>query len=210
MILPRVALLVVGDGRTQLQAATIKSWHAHARHYDLARMITVDDSHHLLGFCGAIRYGWQRLREDGPPYDYVFHLEEDWQFRRPFSVAHMTRVLDTEPQVAQVALRRGAEPREVPVVDRWPDEFTDRTTGMLGLGLPVRTQEWLEHRLFWTTNPSVYRRQLVEEHDWPEAPRCEAAFTETLVSEGVTFAYWGDRDDAAWIKHTGTRIGHSY
>lgn len=205
MKLPRIALLVIGDGRTSLHAATIRSWHARAREYDLTRLHTVDDSLHLLGFCGAVRYGWERLREDGPPFDYVFHLEEDWIFNRVFSVAHMTRVLDTEPQVAQVALRRGAEPQELPVVERWAEDFTDRATENR-----TRSQAWLEHRLFFTTNPSVYRRQLVEAYEWPEPPRCEAAFTETLVTEGATFAYWGDRCDEPWITHTGTRTGHGY
>jgi hypothetical protein len=210
--LPRVALLVLGDGRRELQAATLKSWRAQARHYDLTRLTIVDDSHHLLGFCGAIRYGWQRLLEDGPSFDYVFHLEEDWRFDCEFSIAHMTRLLDTEPQVCQVALRRGAEPAEQgAIIERFPHEFTDRAIGMLGLGQPARTQEWLEHRLFWTTNPGVYRRQLIEAYEWPEPPRCEARFGETLISEGGTFAYWGDRHDDPWITHTGTqRTGHGY
>jgi hypothetical protein len=196
-----------------MRKATVESWHAHARHYELVRVVDVDDSHGLLGFCGAIRYGWQRLREEGAPFDWVFHLEEDWRFHRPFDVAHMARVMETEPQVCQVALRRGPEPAEhgVQVIDRFPTEFVDRATGMLGLGQPARTQEWLEHRLFWTTNPSLYHAGIVDDFDWPPEPRCEARFTEMMRAEGRTFAYWGDRHDEPWIEHTGTeRNGHGY
>jgi hypothetical protein len=211
--LPRIALLVLGHRGDPLRAATVESWHAHAQHYELTRVVDVDDSHGLLGFCGAIRYGWARLREPGAAFDYVFHLEEDWIFERAFSIAHMARLLETEPQVAQVALRRGVEPAEhgVQVIDRFPREFVDRTTGMIGLGLPARTQEWLEHRLFWTTNPSLYRAATLE-YDWPVEPRCEARFTEMMREAGSTFAYWGDRHDPAWITHTGDSRegGHGY
>lgn len=211
MTLPRIALLVIGDGRIALQADTMNSWLAHATEYDSKRCVVVDDSHHLLGFCGAIRYGWERLREDGPAFDYVFHLEEDWRFEQAFSIAHMARVLDTEPQVCQVALRRGAVPGEnEPVIERFPLEFVDRSTGLIGLGRPARMQEWLEHRLFLTTNPCLYRRRLIDEYEWPPPPRCEAAFTETLLADGATFAYWGARDDDPWITHMGERRGTGY
>lgn len=211
---PRIALVVIGHRGGELRRATVESWHAHAQHYELTRLIEVDDTHGALGFCTAIRYAWARLRETAVPFDYVFHLEEDWRFDRAFSVAHMSRLLLVEPQVAQVALRRGVEPSEhgVQVIDRFPDEFTDRVTGMIGLGLPARSQEWLEHRLFWTTNPSLYAREIVDDFDWPPEPRCEARFTELMRAEGRTFAYWGDRHDDPWITHTGADrgAGHGY
>lgn len=188
----------------------MRSWMANAKEAEVTDTVQIDDRLHLLGFCGAIRYGWDRIRESEKPFDYVFHLEEDWSFERVFSVAHMARVLDTEPQVCQVALRRGAEPGETPVIDAWPGSFVDRTTGLLGNGQPARVQEWLEHCLFWTTNPSLYRRELVDDFEWPEPPGCEAAFTDTLRVAGKSFAYWGDRHDAPWITHTGRRTGHSY
>lgn len=214
LILPRIGLLIIGHRGGALRKATVESWNDNARDYELVRVVDVDDSHGLLGFCGAVRYGWERLRDDGPPFDYVFHLEEDWRFDQPFSIAHMTRVLVIEPQVCQVALRRGCEPSEhgVQVIDRFPAEFTDRTTGLLGLGQGARTQEWLEHRLFWTTNPCVYHASLVDDFDWPREPRCEARFTEMMRTEGRTFAYWGDRHDDPWITHMseGRGAGHGY
>jgi hypothetical protein len=207
---PRIAVLQISDGRGLL-GESMRSWHANARQYDLATIVHVDDSHHLLGFCGAIRYGWDRLRESKDAFDFVWHQEEDWRYDKPFSIAHMARVLDTEPRIAQVALRRGREHSEpAAVIDAFPEEFVDRSTGIIGYGEPTRSQEWLEHRLFWTTNPSLYRVELLDVYQWPEGPNCEASFTETLVADGASFAYWGDRHDPAWITHTGTRSGRGY
>jgi hypothetical protein len=205
--LPRVCLLVIGDGRG-LRDATLASFEDNALDYVRSAFLEVDDSHHVLGFCGAIRYAWEMLRQDPREFDYVFHLEEDWRFERSFNVAHMARLLDTEPSVAQVALRRGAEPGEAAVVDAFPREFEDRTTGMISAG-QTTSQEWLEHRLFFTTNPSLYRRSLLE-FDWPRVPGSEGAFTQQLIDARHTFAYWGERHDEPWITHTGTRAGHGY
>lgn len=207
-----VCLLLIGDGRDKLRQATMRSWIENADNAVVEHLIEVDDRLHLMGFCGAIRYAWDRVREARGAFEYVFHLEEDWRFDRPFDVAHMARVLDTEPSIAQVALRRGGEPGEHPdgIIAGFPEDFADRETGMIGLGKPARSQEWLEHSMFWTTNPSLYRRSLPTQYQWPEAPGCEAAFTETLTTDGWRFAYWGDRDDPPWITHTGTRVGRGY
>jgi hypothetical protein len=202
LIAPTVCLFVVGDGRDELQRQTLLSFRAQSSGYDLAEVVTVDDRHHLLGFCGAIRYGWQRIRESKAAFDYVFHLEEDWLFDRPFNVGCMADLLWLCPGVAQVALRRGKEPGEhAAPTDAWPEHFRDQQSD----GSP-----YLLHRQFFTTNPSLYRRELVEKYQWPEAPMCEGSFTETLKADGAMFAYWGSRLDEPWITHTGQRTGHGY
>jgi hypothetical protein len=200
--LPIIALLLIGDGRDALRHETVKSFQQHAHEYDLAQLVEVDDRLHLLGFCGAIRYGWERLRELRQDFDYIWHQEEDWRFERSFSIKRMARVLDEYPGIAQVALRRGAEPGEnQPLIEAFPDEFELRVTG---------SDAWLRHRLFWTTNPGLYRAELLDSYQWPEGPLCEAAFGKTLVTEGCSFAYWGARTDAPWIVHTGARTGLGY
>lgn len=213
-----VALLTIGDGRDDLLDATMSSFYEAAGWsvYGSAPAVHVhvDDRYHALGFCGAIRYGWDRLREAEERFSYVFHLEEDWRFDRRVDLAHMARLLDLQAHIAQVALRRGPE-GDVEragggVIGMFPEEFADKTVGFLGGGEPARTQEYLEHRLFFTTNPCLYRRDLIYAYQWPESPHCEAAFTETLKADGASFAYWGDRDDAPWITHTGQRTGTGY
>lgn len=217
----KFALLTIGDGRDELLNDTLRSFYqcswidpTNREASGLVEHVHVDDRLHVLGFCGAIRYGWDRLRESKQDFSYVFHLEEDWRFEHEFDIAHMARLLGLHADLAQVALRRPPE-GEVErlgggVVGMFPEEFEERIVGFLGGGQPARTQAYLRHRLFFTTNPCLYRRSLIDAYQWPEPPGCEAAFTETLVADGASFAYWGDRDDEPWITHTGQRTGHSY
>ena len=100
----------------------------------------------------------------------------------------MARVLASEPYLAQMALRRqpwNAEERAAGgIVEQHPEDFYDRWTGQ---------HEWLEHRRFFTTNPCLYRRQLLE-HGWPEGTESEGHFSIQLRDLGYSFGYWGARD----------------
>lgn len=208
---PRVALLVIGDGRDALKQDALESFVRHAQGAHVGPIVEVDDRYHALGFCGAIQEGWARLRERAPstPFDYVFHLEEDWLFLRDFALDRMCDLLDLHPSVAQVALRRGAEndaERDAGgLIGLWPDEYHDKR--LIDPG--DVEHDWLEHGLFFTTNPSVYRASLIE-HSWPTAPRCEEVFGRRLIDTGRRFAFWGSRRDEPWIKHTGKRQGTGY
>lgn len=83
----------------------------------------------------------------------------------------------------------------------WPGEYEDRTDG---------THHWLEHRLFFTTNPSLYRRSLADRR-WPDAPDSERKFTDQLRADGRSFAFWGARHDGTWVTHIGDqRVGTGY
>lgn len=209
---PRVALLVVSDGRG-LKCGAVESFHANARRFELATIIEVADDAHTLGFCGAIREGWARLRAlvGEVDFGYVFHLEEDFTFNQSFDLGAMCNLLDAHPDLAQVALRRGPhgpiEEAAGGFVEMWPDSYTERVTYE---GREQKPRAYLHHRVNFTTNPSVYRRSLIEGFEWPEAPRCEEAFSATLIAEGYSFAYWGARSDAPWVTHAGPRIGHGY
>lgn len=209
---PRVALLIIGDGRDGLKEDTLRSFAAHCDGLQPAFAVEVDDRMHRLGFCGAIREGWERLRAL-PGWTHVFHLEEDWHFDRDFNLAAMIDLLDAYPGLAQVALRRGPVNRTETdaggVVEMWPDEYLEKAMHDHVDGECVR-YPWLEHGLYFTTNPCVYRRELLE-MEWPEEPRCEAEFTITCVSRGLRFALWGSRREGPWITHTGrTRTGTGY
>jgi hypothetical protein len=215
---PRVALLVIGDGRDHLRQATVDSLAAAigidygdpssvGRH--LVGMVTVDDREHKLGFCGAIQQGWQRLRDAPFEFDYVFHLEEDWLFERPFNLAHLAALLDAEPRLAQVAFRRNAvapaEKRAGGLVELWPQMYEEKrwSDGEIVV-------DYLEHSLYFTTNPSLYRRSLIDS-TWPDGPRCEETFGEALVAHGYRFALLGRHADRPWVRHTGTiRTGTGY
>jgi hypothetical protein len=213
---PQVALLVIGDGRDALRDRALDSFARCMTGATITTIVEVDDRRHDLGFCGAIQAGWSRLvaARRASPFDYVFHLEEDWAFLRPFALDRMCDLLDLSPRLVQVAFRRApendAERAAGGLVELWPGEYEDK---QMREWTPdgVRVSPWLEHRLFFTTNPSVYRADLVE-LPWPDGPGCERFVGERLAAGGGTFAFWGARDDPLWIEHTGqgNRTGRGY
>jgi len=155
------------------------------------------------GFGGAIQAGWDVISE--MDVDYVFHLEDDFVFNRDVDLDAMARLLTRSPSVAQVVLRRQAwGPREVEaggVVEVWPDEYVDQDRWGL---------QWLQHDLYFSTNPSLYRRELLG-LGWPTGSNSEARFTEELVAAGRHFAFWGRRTDEPWVTHIGEeRTGVGY
>lgn len=175
-----------------------------------------------LGFGGTIRAAWEALA--AVEVDYVFHLEDDFTFNRPVDLDAMAHVLRERPHLAQLALRRQPwseqERRAGGVVEVWPDEYEERTAADItdiGDGVAVvKEHAWLEHRLFWTTNPSLYRRELCAV-GWPDGPHSEQVFTRRLLADGLPwdahgvpitgealrFGYWGARDSGEAVHHIG-------
>lgn len=213
---PRIALLTIGDGRDHLLAQTTASLYQHVLPPEAwAIHVHVDDRAHRLGFAGAIRHGWNLLRAlDGlSEIDYVFHLEEDWLFDRYVDLEAMARLLLEYPALAQVALRRNAvnaqERAAGGVVEMWPDEYTQKAFARHWRATGPEWHLWLEHGLYFTTNPCLYRRSLVEDAEWPNVPGSEAAFTAEMLRRGCRFALWGGRG-GTWVTHTGERSGTGY
>lgn len=179
--------------------------------------VTYPDFTHInggprLGFGGAIRTAWEYLdRHSDTPF--VFHLEQDFVFNRLVNLQAMAATLGRHPHLAQMALRRqpwsAAEREAGGVVEQWPEEYEDCAGGGL---------EWLEHRMFWTSNPCLYRRELMAE-GWPRGEQSERAFTHQLMSEGfdgipgdeVRCGYWGARGSGEAVTHIGhERVGVGY
>jgi hypothetical protein len=76
-------------------------------------------------------------------------------------------------------------------------------------------REWLEQSAFFTTNPCVFRRSLLDV-PWPghiEGRISEGTFHERLKTYGtpevpgdqVRYAYWGARDSGVWARHMAGR-----
>lgn len=221
-----IALLVITDGRTECIQRTVPSALGNLAGPISERWI-YDDSgdadhlawlyqtfpqfriiHHLegrQGFGGAIREAWRTLRFESAA-EYIFHLEDDFTFNREVPLEDMMEILDEEPRLAQVALRRQAwntaEKAAGGVIETNPDAYTQRSGHFTS---------FLEHDLFFTTNPSLYRRQLIEHNDWPEGERSEGVFTAQLREARHTFAYLGERTDPPWVHHIGDeRTGTGY
>lgn len=224
-----IALLIITDGREDYLRQTVPSARSHLVGPITERVMyddTGDDTYrdqlraeypdftHInagprQGFGGAIRSAWAHLAWHSQA-QYVFHLEQDFTFNRQVDLDMMRLVLVDQPNLVQLALRRQAwndvEKAAGGVVECQPDEYSERDCPC-GCGA-----SWLEHRLFFTTNPSLYRMDLVRKHPWPRSDRSEGKFTAELVkSPKVRFGYWGARDSGEWVRHIGKeRAGVGY
>ena len=217
-----LALLVMTDGRDTI-TETIRSFDEQVTGPVMHRVIHDDSGEpdhrqHLQesfpdfeviggnrsGFGGAIIRAWRHLRT--VPVDWVFHLEDDFTFNRPVALDGLAEVMTANPHIAQMALRRqpwNAEERSAGgVVELHPDRYQDCTDGH---------NAWLEHRSFFTTNPSLYRRNLCD-IGWPKGNESEGRFTAKLVADPqVRFGYWGSRQSGEWVTHIGEeRRGRGY
>lgn len=156
------------------------------------------------GFGGSIQSAWSHLRTLDS--EYVFHLEDDFTFNEEIDLSALQHVLVHHHNLVQVALRRQAwNSEEVAaggIIERNPQAYTDCSDGLF---------DWLEHREFFTTNPSVYRRELCY-RGWPSGSHSEGMFTHELLTDpDLRFAFWGNRDSAPLVHHIGDfRTGEGY
>lgn len=221
---PRIALLIVTDGRRDYLERTMESFYHHCWHAFAARIVVNDSldpayraylddrfwGHTILhptekrGFCGAIQAGWAAIP---PDVDLVYHLEEDFVFNRDVDLRAMVQVLTEHPYLAQLALKRqpwnDEEKAAGDMLKRFPGAFTQMSDG---------EHKWLEHQQWFTTNPSLYPRW-VADRAWPNPPECEGRFTHAFIRDVpiVRFGYWGELDDEPWVTHIGEeRAGHGY
>lgn len=221
-----ISVLVMTDGRDECLAATmesaqemlqgpITSWVIHDDSGDDAHRRMLADTYpdamvigkgDRRGFGGAIGYAWRWLAT-GSVFRFVFHLEDDFVFLRPVDLVGMCRVLDSHPYLAQLALRRqpwnAEEAAAGGVVESHPDDYVEVTDG---------PAVWLEHRRFFTTNPSLYRRQLLVDRRWPRGAESEGRFSLQLFTDPeVRCGFWGARDSGEAVSHIGTvRNGVGY
>lgn len=163
------------------------------------------------GFGGTIRSAWQLLAAD-PTVSHIFHLEDDFRCVADVELGHLVGVLERHPHLVQVALRRQA----------WNDAEI-AAGGIVELNPHAYDQSsddyatWLEHRLFFTTNPSLYRRTLCG-MTWPPGAQSEGVFTHSVLRFGspeaspdkVRFAFLGKRYNDNQVEHFGQRAGIGY
>lgn len=163
------------------------------------------------GFCAATGQLWQWA--SAPDVPYVFWLEHDFVFLRPVDVRELAVVLDADHLLAQVALVRGpVSPEERAaggLIESRPGEF-EEMCGVYDGGFVQPTDPWLRHRSFFTTNPSLMRREFMASNPWPTdgEPLCEGHYGIDLVQRGYKFAYWGGGEQ--WVDHVGRRTGFGY
>jgi hypothetical protein len=221
-----ICLAVVTDGREDYLTAAIESAETHLIGPISERVMyddTGDDDYrrdlasrfpgwrHInagprQGFGGAIQALWRHLR-DFSTSRWVFHLEQDFTFNRDVNLLDMVLVLEKHQHLVQLALRRQPwnehERLAGGIVEQHPESYEERTW---------RGLSWLEHRLFFTTNPSLYRRALCW-LDWPEGGESEGHFSHQIIQSApdARFGFWGPRDSGEWVTHIGhERVGTGY
>lgn len=158
------------------------------------------------GFGGAIRYAWSQLLERSRA-EYIAHWEDDFLAAGVVDLTAMATVLEANPYLVQIALRRqpwnAAERAAGGIIEQHPDDYHQVTDGR---------HTWLEHRRFFTTNPCLYRRSLME-RGWPEGEQSEGHFGLSLFAENpqARAAFWGPRDAPPAVEHIGyERVGTGY
>lgn len=222
-----IALAVITDGRKDCIAQTIPSALRHLQGPITYKVIyddTGDEQHRQWlretfpdfeliwhpdgrqGFGGAIRTMWAHLATR--PEEFIFATEDDFRFYRYVDLEVIMKVLRGSPRLTQMALRRQpwnpAEFAAGGVVEQRPESYFDHYMHPGHM--------WLEHRLFWTTNPSLFRRSLIDE-GWPEGEQSEGRFCAKLMKAHPNwlFGYWGGRDEGEWVQHIGQqRVGTGY
>lgn len=228
-----IVTLIMSDGRLDYLDSTIRSYEEMVTGTVVAKIIHEDgmnaaDAWQLSmryrdwvvyptgerqGFGGAIRSAWNMLNCWNRRIPHVFHLEGDFVFQRPVDLDRMAAVLDYNSYLTQLVLRRqpwnDEERAAGGIVEQHPEDYIEVRDGQ---------EAWLEHRRFFSTNPTLYRSTLCR-LGWPEGEQSEGHFTHRLLNEGcghipaedVRFAFWGARDSGEWCTHIGAvRAGTGY
>ncbi|WP_074848191.1 hypothetical protein [Gordonia westfalica] len=138
--------------------------------------------------------------------DYTLFVEEDFQFIADVDLKELTDILDTERDLAQIALLR--------------DPFYDYETDGVLEGLEVcrqRLEALGKHRviedrgdhiaqdLVHTTNPAVWRREAWLD-GWPQQPDSERVKSTQLRQQGWKFGWMKTQT----LLHTGQHEGTGY
>lgn len=220
-----VTIAVHTDGRREYIAASIPSLLARIRG-PVVKKVIFDDSGDVaykawleetfgplgfrvvgpdrrLGYTGSMRALWSYL-DRRCSSEYVFLAEDDFTYDADVELEPMIETLEDNPHLRQLALlRHPYYPRELEagsLIAEHPDAFELMNS---------RPHPFLEHRLYFTANPSLFRRSLTKT-PWPDAPSSERVYTELLNRDPASrFAYWGAGDEL--VTHIGAvRAGSGY
>lgn len=234
-----VAVLVMSDGRDEYLGRAVASLESQLKGGPVVERWLHDDSgdeacrarlaawypqyRHIgsgprRGFAGAYAHAWQHLATESEAA-WVFGAEGDYTYNQVIDLDAMAAVLEARPYLAQMALKRqpwgAAEVSVGGFMNLQPDAYVEMTW---------RDYTWLQHTLYLTSNPCLYRRDLCA-LGWPPADptlhgTSEGTLARRLMAEGlpwgvpgehVRFAFWGRRHDPPAVHHIGDiRVGHGY
>jgi len=191
-----------------VQRVVYSDWAGHRPELDAIAaehgFYVVGEGHH--GYTTAVQRLWRYIRERARG-EFLFLAEDDFLYLRDVELRPMAEALRADDHLAQVALLRAPfYPREfADGVLGWPAESFEPRDVTNGHGR-------LEHRNFWTMNPSLFRRKMAD-RPWPAAPSSERVFGDLVLRDKrARFALWGSGEP--WIEHIGAvradPVGASY
>jgi hypothetical protein len=209
------------DGRRDYIERAIASAEANV-HADFARRFIINDSgdpdyaswlnytfpvyeciHHVerRGNAAGMQTALKTVVASGA--DYAFMTEDDFVFNQPVDVMAIARLLDSQPQLAQLVLKRNpVSPAEIAAggqIEQAPNEFDD---------YECEYGAWVEmHPLpsrVFSCNPMLFRRDAIDAALASGLPMHECGLTDALRARDYRFAYWGKRDGPQMCEHIGT------
>lgn len=155
-----------------------------------------------VDFTEGMKAMWTYLAKRGKG-DYVFQTEDDFTYDRDVDLGDLITALRADPGIVQMALLRDAYYRD--------EKDLEAIGNILGWPEPAFTkrERWMEHRLFFTLNPSLFRRSLTDT-PWPSGQHTETIFGKrVLADETRRSAFWGTGEQ--WVSHIGAvRAGVGY
>jgi hypothetical protein len=227
---PRVAMMVITDGRRDCIERMMKSYAANVvgqlryiciindsedpsytewLHHKYCGDIDLIVSHNRrLGFGETVRDAWVHVPLD---CDWVLHCEDDFSWNRPLILADWIDVLQANPKVVQISAKRqpwsSAEIAAGGFIQQYPGVYFDKIyRGVSGKEYPV-----VEHKRNFTTNPSLMKRW-VSQVPWPQSPDSEGKFGFVLKEIDPEFVYliWDSIASEPMVCHFGQRSGTGY
>lgn len=202
-----VVLIVDGPLRDMHTNAWSEATRGAGYAWDTSLVIGADTQR---GFCHATARAWAEGAKPG--VSHVFHLEHDFEIAEPVDLRDLAEVLDETPALAQMSLMRQAvnhaERAAGGLYELRRDDYELRTMCTTN----AKDVHFLRHRMYVTTNPSLMRRDWMEQHPWPDphmvTAECEGIYGWALREQGWDFGVWGDGTPNCM--HVGVRDGIGY
>lgn len=221
----KVLLGIIDNKRPEYLSQTIASLEENIE-FDFIAKIIIDDSgdrlygQYLLdvygdrysiishlenkGLSGSVRTLWSVALDLG--VDYVFHLEGDFTFNEKIDINRLSQIFQIENHLAQIAFKRQPvnhdEARYGGFMNMDPGAYIDRFDSNLNY-------YWVEHRKFFTLNPSLYPKWICElgwQIGWGEKEFGNKLFENDLIKCG----FYGSKMDPPRVKHIGDVRGDKW
>lgn len=164
----------------------------------------IEDRTHQLGMSGAVEAAWHWAAGEG--VDYLFHIEEDFVFRRDFSLRAMLFAMSWGRNFAQMVLKRQPwSPEEKAEGDilRVFGKLDQQDMHTDGLG----TVRWVAHTHIFSLNPCLIPWEVFSEGYFTGN---EAEATRELLRRSYRFGMFGGIDDPPIVEHVGHVRGEGW